>query len=33
MPAKTDITEILQRFDELPDDAVVPTRLVALLHR
>ena len=32
MPAKTDITEILQRFDELPDDAVVPTRLVAFLH-
>jgi hypothetical protein len=32
MPAKTDITEILQRFDDLPNDAVVPTRVVALLH-
>jgi hypothetical protein len=26
------IAEILRRFDELPDDAVVPTAVTALLH-
>jgi hypothetical protein len=27
-----DISEILRRFDELPDDAVVPTEVTAILH-
>jgi hypothetical protein len=26
------ITEILQRFDHLPDDAVVPTEITAIIH-
>jgi hypothetical protein len=27
-----DIAEILKRFDLLPDDAVVPTRVTAVVH-
>jgi hypothetical protein len=27
-----DIAEILKRFDQLPDDAVVPTRVTAAVH-
>jgi hypothetical protein len=27
-----DIAEILRRFDQLPDDAVVPTEVTAILH-
>jgi hypothetical protein len=26
------ITEVLRRFPELPDDAVVPTRVTAIIH-
>jgi hypothetical protein len=33
MPADDkDIAEILRRFDDLPNDAVVPTRVTALIH-
>jgi hypothetical protein len=32
-PDATDnIAEILRRFDELPDDAVVPSRVTAAVH-
>jgi len=27
-----DIAEILRRFDQLPDDAVVPTQVTAAIH-
>jgi hypothetical protein len=29
---KNDIAEILRRFDSLPDDAIVPTRVAAAIH-
>jgi len=29
---KDDIAEIVRRFDQLPDDAVVPTRVTAAVH-
>jgi hypothetical protein len=30
--ATNNIAEILRRFDELPDDAVVPSRVTAAVH-
>jgi hypothetical protein len=27
-----DIAEILRRFDQLPDDAIVPSRVTAAIH-
>jgi hypothetical protein len=27
-----DLAELLRRFDQLPDDAVVPTRVTAAVH-
>jgi len=33
MPAEDkDIAEILRRFDQLPDDAVIPTAMTAAIH-
>ncbi|HVI15042.1 MAG TPA: hypothetical protein VM822_19485 [Pseudolabrys sp.] len=33
MPVKSStISEILERFDQLPDDAVVPSAVTAILH-
>jgi hypothetical protein len=32
MSADTSLAEILRRFDSLPDDAVVPTRVTAAVH-
>ena len=33
MPAEDkDIAEILRRFDQLPDDAVIPTAVTAAIH-
>ena len=29
---KDDIADIVRRFDQLPDDAVVPTRVTAAVH-
>jgi hypothetical protein len=29
---KDDIAEILRRFDQLPDDAIVPSRVTAAVH-
>jgi hypothetical protein len=29
---KDDIAEILRRFDQLPDDAIVPSRVTAIVH-
>jgi hypothetical protein len=31
-PDDSEIAEILRRFDQLPDDAVVPTKVTALIH-
>jgi hypothetical protein len=31
-PDDTEIAEILRRFDQLPDDAVVPTKVTAIIH-
>ena len=31
MPASVALSEILQRFDELPDDAVAPTKITAII--
>jgi hypothetical protein len=32
MPARDNIAEILKRFDELPDDAIVPASVTAIVH-